>query len=110
MAKVIQEIDEYLQIVEEEGEKKIACKKCGYVLCDAAENYKEYALRRVGPITEVPGVPEAEVYGLKRKFEFRQYFCPQCKVLFKSESALEGDPIIEDFKPLAKEILDCREP
>ena len=96
MANVIQEVDEYLQIVEDNG-KKIACKKCGYILGEISQNYKHYALKRVSPITSIPGALGPKVYGLERDYEFRQYFCPQRKVLFKSETALEGDPLLEDF-------------
>jgi len=95
VGKVIQEVDEYLQIIEDKG-KKYACKKCGYVLCDIVQNYKDYALKRISPITEIPDSLGPKVYGLEQDYEFRQYFCPECKILFKSETALKGDPLLQD--------------
>ena len=69
MPRVIQEIDEYLQIIDDHG-KKIACKKCGSVLTDISKNYKHYALKRVSLITDVPGNIGPKVYGLAEDYEF----------------------------------------
>jgi acetone carboxylase gamma subunit len=97
MRKVIQEINEYLQIIETDGKKMISCRKCGYDLCSTNESYKKHALQHVGPITEVPRTLGPDVYHLDASYEFRQYFCPGCKVLFTSEFALKGEPLLDNF-------------
>ena len=97
MKTKLQEINEYLEFCDVDGKAKICCQKCGYELCDAKENYKNYALKHIGSIMEVPHTRGPEAYNLDVKFEFRQFFCPNCKVLFRSETAREGDPFLEDF-------------
>ena len=54
----------------------VATKDGGHVLCDARENYKQYALRRARPMEELSGrpLPSNESYlGV-----LHEYACPGC--------------------------------
>ena len=52
-----------LEISTDGKQKVIRCARCGHLLCNAAENYKLYALHRVTHLSEVmPPLPSGEPY------------------------------------------------
>lgn len=92
------QIHKYLEL--DPDEETIACRECDEVLCDADENYKEYAAMRTGPVTDAGPAfePPEEILGTDLELEFRQFFCPSCAVLFDHSFAREDDPILHDIE------------
>ena len=85
---------EYLGI---NSSHEIQCKKCGYLYCDAEENYKEYALMRevtpsaLGPLR--PGKKDRDwcVY--------REFCCPGCGTLVQVDSLPANEAILDNGRP-----------
>lgn len=92
------QIHEYLEL--DIDAETIRCSECGKELCDADQNYKEYSAMRTGPVTDAgpPFHPPEDILGEDPGYEFRQWFCPHCGVLFDHRFALEGDRIIHDIE------------
>ncbi|MFC7157050.1 acetone carboxylase subunit gamma [Halomarina halobia] len=91
-------IHEYLELDAQAA--TISCSECGEVLCDADQNYKEHSSMRTGPVTDAGPLfqPPERVLGSDPGYEFREWFCPGCGVLFDHRFALEGDRIIHDIE------------
>lgn len=91
-------IHEYLELdVESE---RIRCSECGEELCSADHNYKEFSAMRVRPVSEASPrfrSPE-EVLGEDPGYEFREFSCPGCGILFDHRFALDGDEIVHDIE------------
>jgi acetone carboxylase gamma subunit len=82
----------YLEIDEN---KKIKCRKCGKVICDASENYKAYVPRAEIWPDELPGIHPAKNDALAVYYE---YYCPGCFTLLDVEVAEEGAPPLWDIQ------------
>ncbi|MBI2831882.1 MAG: hypothetical protein HYX79_06475 [Chloroflexi bacterium] len=92
----MQRVNEYLEIVEEAGEKAFRC-KCGYILGPATDNYKTYALKCESPLKKAgPNVNPYKVGG--EKFVFREFCCPGCYTLLGTDIALRGEPLLRDVE------------
>ena len=93
-------IHEYLEIVNQEGEKVIRCLKCGYVFGSAKENYKKGCLLRERDFKEVMN----PMFCLSKESPFerlQEFICPQCGLLLEVDvivPELEGDPILWDIQ------------
>lgn len=92
------QIHEYLEL--DSDAETISCSECGHELCDADRNYKEYSAMRTSPVTEAGPVfhPPGNILGTDPGYEFREWFCPDCGVLFDHRFALEGDRIVHDIE------------
>jgi len=92
------QIHEYLEL--DPDAETISCSECGEELCGATENYKEYSAMRRGPVTDAGPVfkPAEDILGSDPGYEFRQWFCPNCGVLFDHRFALKDDRIIHDIE------------
>jgi len=92
------QIYEYLELDTET--ETINCSDCGEELCDADQNYKEYSAMRTGPVTDAGPLfrPAEDILGTDPGYEFRQWFCPNCGVLFDHRFALEDDRIVHDIE------------
>jgi acetone carboxylase gamma subunit len=82
----------YLEIDED---KKIKCRKCGRVICDASENYKKYSPRAEKWPDEVPGNRPNKENALAIYYE---YYCPGCYTLLDVELAEKGSPPLWDIQ------------
>ncbi len=82
----------YLDIDED---KKIKCRKCGQVICDASENYKEHVPRAMRWPDEIPGERPSRDNTLTVYYE---YYCPGCSTLLDVEVAEEGDAPLWDIQ------------
>ncbi|MDP2727129.1 MAG: acetone carboxylase subunit gamma [Dehalococcoidia bacterium] len=71
---------EYLEDVQVEDQRVYRCFKCGNVLGPVSQDYKSLALSYDAPISE--GEP-AHLAPENSNFVLRQYFCPNCAVLFE---------------------------
>ena len=82
---------EYLELNEQ---RKIICKKCGYVFCRVDENYKEYALSaEISPTTISEMRPEDPEFCI-----YREFYCPECATLLDVDPCPSGDPILWDIE------------
>ncbi len=80
----------YLEI--EEG-GKIKCLKCGQILCDASENYKEHIPRAEVSPHEMTGQHPAKDNAIVVYYE---YYCPGCFTMLDVEIAEKGSPPLWD--------------
>ena len=93
-------IGEYLEIIQQEGIKKIRCRKCRHVICDTKENYKyhipmaEFLLTRAGPLVNP--------YEVSKRFILREFYCSGCATMVAVELNFKDAEIIWDI-----EIEDC---
>ena len=85
----------YLEIAEIGGKKKIRCRKCGSVLCDASENYKNAAPRSEVWPDEIPGGRPSGDNALVLYYE---YYCPECYTLLDVEVAEKGSAPLWDIQ------------
>ncbi|MDY6861438.1 MAG: acetone carboxylase subunit gamma, partial [Thermodesulfobacteriota bacterium] len=73
---------------------KVKCKKCGYIFCDATENYKEYALK-----AEIDPSSIGSARSEDREFcVYREFYCPGCGVMLDVDSCPPTDPILWDTR------------
>lgn len=82
--------------------KTIVCRECGEHLCDADQNYKEHVMMQViepsdGVPTPAFDAPE-DILGERKDIEIRQFYCPNCGVLFDHQFALNDWPILHDME------------
>jgi acetone carboxylase gamma subunit len=94
MARVL----EYLEIV---GDKKRAyrCLKCGNLLGSAEKDYKNFALKRTVPISKAQPASLAS-YAIKSDtFVMREYYCPNCAVMFEVDMVQKDEPQIHSIEP-----------
>jgi len=74
------------------GGGKIACVKCGHGLADAGTPWKQAARLDEKPMRGVGGEP----YSAGEKVRLRSFYCPGCGALLDSETAMPGDPFLDD--------------
>jgi hypothetical protein len=75
--------------------KKIKCRKCKQIICDATENYKKYAPRAEISPSEVPGFRPVANQSFTMYYE---YYCPCCFTLLDVEVAERGAPPLWDIQ------------
>ena len=75
--------------------KKIECRKCGWEICDASENYKKYIPRAEVWPEEIPGERPLKDEALALYYE---YYCPGCFTLLDVEVAEKGSPPLWDIQ------------
>jgi len=70
------------------------CSECGHVHCPVDQNPKEHVLIRLGYLS-VMSHPTAEMARRDPpRFFHRQFYCPDCLVMFATEMARAEDPIL----------------
>ena len=74
------------------GAGKIACMGCGHVLGPNRRPWKQAACLDEVPLRGAAGEP----YSNAPNVLLRRFYCPSCATLLDSESALEGDPYLND--------------
>jgi acetone carboxylase gamma subunit len=90
---------EYLAVVQNGKTQAIQCVRCGHLFCEAKENYKRYALRRVRDLLDLAGrlVPSGEPY----IGGYHEYYCPTCLTLLQVDTFCsllpEYDEPLQDF-------------
>ena len=75
--------------------KKIECRKCGRVICDASENYKKHIPRAEVWPDQIPGERPCKDEALTLYYE---YYCPGCFTLLDVEVAEKGSPPLWDIQ------------
>ena len=77
----------------------IRCRRCGYFLCDAKENYKPYAMCRILDLNEFMPYPIPS--GERYEAQNQEYFCPGCATQLQVDvycPSLGGDPVLWDTR------------
>ncbi len=90
----LRHVTESLDLVLEQGQTRLACARCGFVLCSARENYKAHALRIDRPIqagNPLIGDPKRFI---DAEVQFRQFYCPACGGLIEYEVCRAEDPLL----------------
>ncbi len=89
------EINEYMKVIDKDGEKAIRC-RCGHILGPATENFKNMAIRKDFPL--IKAGPWVATYKKESRFVFREFYCPNCKTLLETEVALKDAPVLWDIQ------------
>jgi N-methylhydantoinase B len=83
--KSVVRIHEYLDVMEIDGRQLVRCLRCGYLFCDADDNYKKYALLRERDLSDV------KLRALRSKepiwVTYQEYICPGCGTLLEVDNA-----------------------
>ncbi len=82
----------YLEI---DGDRKVKCRKCGRVICDASENYKKHTPRAEVWPDEIPGQRPSREDALLVYYE---YYCPGCFTMLDVEIAEKGSAPLWDIQ------------
>ena len=82
----------YLEI---DRDKKIRCLKCGHVICDASQNYKNNVPRAEVWPDEIPGQHPSRDEAIAVYYE---YYCPGCYTMLDVELAERGAPPLWDIQ------------
>jgi N-methylhydantoinase B len=99
---VLMHVTEYLDLVADDGGRKLACARCGHALCAVRDNYKAHALRLDRPIQAAnPLIGDPQRF-IDARVEFRQFYCPACGGLIENEVCRAGDPLLHDIELLER--------
>lgn len=70
----------------------VCCKKCSHPVGQAGEPWKSRARLMERPMAGFGGA----AYTTGETVVLRRFFCPQCSALLDTETALVGDPYLDD--------------
>lgn len=73
--------------------KQITCDNCDYEFCSSKDFWKDFAYVNEVPLAGVGGKP----YTNGSSALLRTFYCPSCATLLDSETALAGDPYLNDI-------------
>jgi N-methylhydantoinase B len=94
---VVRQITEYLDLVDRDGVRWLACSRCGQPLGSAGENYKLHCHRIDRPIQAAsPLIGDPQRF-IDDRVEFRQFCCPACGGLIENEVCRAQDPLLHDI-------------
>jgi acetone carboxylase gamma subunit len=71
---------------------RICCAACKAAIASGAESWKARAALSEVPVARLPGAG----LGVERDVVIRQFSCRACGALLDAETALPGDPFLED--------------
>jgi len=86
-------IHEYVVARDRDGQRELACARCGEYLGGYQDNYREYLLMDEGPVTLIPTTGDCHYY-LDDEMRFRRYCCPGCRVLMETEVVRFGEAVL----------------
>jgi acetone carboxylase gamma subunit len=89
---------EYLEVVGDR-EKFFRCLKCGTLLGSAKEDYKNFALKRTVPISKAQPAFLTSYAMKNNTFVMREYYCPNCAVMFEVDMVQKDEPQIHSIEP-----------
>jgi N-methylhydantoinase B len=81
-----------IESVDHDGERVLACDRCGHRYCGHGGNYKAAALVDEAPVTAIPSAADPAFY-VDEKLVLRRYCCPGCHVQVCAEIAKADEPI-----------------
>ena len=73
------------------------CGDCGFQLAPPGQPWKGAAALREIPLAEIPGAAFA---GDRPGVLLRQFACPGCGLLLDTDTAMAGDPFLDDVAAL----------
>ncbi len=91
----VQDINEFLQIVERGGRRLVRC-QCGEVLGPAAGNYKDHLAVYEGPCSG--SGPHTLTLVAEPRFVYREFYCPSCFLLLDVEVVERGAAVEQDVE------------
>jgi acetone carboxylase gamma subunit len=77
----------------ERHDNRICCRSCQAPIATVTESWKTRAALSEVAVAQLPGAG----LGVDRDVVIRQFSCPSCGALLDSETALPGDPFLEDM-------------
>ena len=72
---------------------QIACNTCAVPLAPAATSWKPKARLSTVTLTSLPGAGSA----IESQVVLRKFACPHCGSLLDTETAMPGDPFLDDI-------------
>jgi acetone carboxylase gamma subunit len=95
---VVRQITEYLNLVELDGERWLACSRCGQPLGSVRENYKIRCERVDRPVMASNALVGEPQRFIDDTVHFRQFCCPTCGGLIENEVSRAQDPVLHDVE------------
>ena len=89
---------EYLETDEVNGELKYKCTRCGFILGFAREDYKNFVAKRSVPISRAQPAYLADYAAKSDTFVIREYYCPECGVMFEVDMVRKDEPQIRSIE------------
>ena len=90
------QLTSYIDVAKDvQGRNILVCSKCGFVYCEAKENFKLYSL--------VYERDPAEIYQGRLAFDkdwcvFREFYCPGCGTQSEVEATAPGSPVLHNYE------------
>jgi acetone carboxylase gamma subunit len=79
-----------MTLVRENG--RVCCRSCKAPLAAGSAGWKAQAVLSEVPVARLPGAG----LGIEQEVVIRRFSCPSCGALLDSETALPGEPFLED--------------
>lgn len=92
--------DEHIVVIDEDGQRHLACGSCDERLCAPDEHYKEHLLQAVKPLEEANQLLVDPSHYIDEEMEYREYYCPGCGLM------MENEVIMANREPIADKELD----
>ena len=93
-AERITPFNDVLDVVSWKGDKYLRC-QCGHIVSPLGENYKLHSLQYEAPLSAAGPWVNPENRGDGR-LVLRQFYCPNCQVVFENEVTRRNDPVLWD--------------
>jgi N-methylhydantoinase B len=95
---IVRRITEYLDLVERDGARWLACSRCNQPLGPAKENYKLHCHRNDRPIQAANTLIGEPHRFIDDAVHFRQFYCPGCGGLIENEVCRAQDALLHDVE------------
>lgn len=90
-------VHEYVVAADRDGERILACSKCGERLGGYSESYKNGALVGEIPVAHIPTAPDPARF-LDDEMVLRLFACPGCLTQISAEVVRAGEPVFEEMQ------------
>ena len=82
----------YIASTDQDGERVLACDRCGHRYCGHGGNYKAAALLDESPVMTIPSAADPAFY-VDEPLVLRRYCCPGCHVQVCAEIEKAAEPV-----------------
>lgn len=82
----------YISSIDQDGERVLACDKCGHRYCGYGGDYKMAALMDEAPATSIPSNVDPAHF-VDEPIVFRRFACPSCHVQVGAEVVKADEPV-----------------
>jgi N-methylhydantoinase B len=90
-------VHEYVVARDAQGERILACGKCGERLAGYSGSYKAGALMHEGPVTQIPSAPDPARF-IDDPMVLRRFACPGCLTQIATEIARADDAVFPEMR------------